>query len=300
MRYLWAVIALLAIAPASADAAPSPDEVAEEHLTRGVALRRQGLTERALAEFRKAHTVSPSARSLAQMGLAEQALKRWVDAEQHLAEALDDPNPWVQKNRSALESSLETVRDHVGELMVQGPTGARVTVNGRDAGVVPLRGPVRVSAGEASLVVTAPGHREFSRWVTVRGRGSETIVVTLTPVAAPAPAAAAPPLSQPSSPTRDTERWTGRQLAGAGLLVAGVAGVAIGATLFILDGNQSCTPRPGLSCEGERASKAPALILGGAGVAAGVAGWVLIRDRRTGTQVGVSAGLGGATLWGRF
>ena len=92
MKHFVAVVIGIALLPvALARAAQRTDQrSAEEHLTRGVELRRQGQTEQALAEFQRAHAASPSGRTLAQMGLAEQALKRWADAEKHLAEALEE------------------------------------------------------------------------------------------------------------------------------------------------------------------------------------------------------------------
>src|SRR5688572_3024963 len=79
-------------------------------LRRGAELRKQERHEEALDLFRKAHALSPSGRTLAQMGLAEFSLKAYVDAETHLAAALNGDTPWITKNRTVLEQALTDVR----------------------------------------------------------------------------------------------------------------------------------------------------------------------------------------------
>ena len=79
--------------------------------------------------FRRAHALAPSARTFGQMGLVETSLKRWVDAETHLAMSLSNPDDgWVDKNRTFLDEALAICRQHVGELVVSGPAGAEVFV----------------------------------------------------------------------------------------------------------------------------------------------------------------------------
>jgi hypothetical protein len=76
--------------------------------------------------FKKVHAEHPSARTLAQMGLAEGSLQRWVDAEGHLTAALAaHGTPWIEnrRNREALEQALAAVRGHIGTLLVVGTPG---------------------------------------------------------------------------------------------------------------------------------------------------------------------------------
>src|SRR3982751_2270792 len=69
---------------------------AEPLIRRGIELRRAGRDAEALEQFRQANQLAPSPRAAAQIGLAEQALGRWLDADGHLRAALAAPSdPWI-------------------------------------------------------------------------------------------------------------------------------------------------------------------------------------------------------------
>src|SRR5689334_6453050 len=80
-----------AFAQASVPPAPGPamsgSEI-EAIIEGGVQLREQGRDEEALRAFRRAFDASKSPRAQAQMGLAEQALGRWIAADKDVAAAL--------------------------------------------------------------------------------------------------------------------------------------------------------------------------------------------------------------------
>ncbi|MFO0726785.1 MAG: hypothetical protein U1E65_23560 [Myxococcota bacterium] len=102
-------------------------ESPEELLKRGVELRRAHKDEEALAAFQAAHQAAPSPRTLGQMGFAEQALKRFPEAYQHILAALAAPSdPWVQKNQEALADSKAALEREVGEIVVEA-AGARLS-----------------------------------------------------------------------------------------------------------------------------------------------------------------------------
>jgi len=72
------------------------------------------------------------------------------------------------------------------ELVVKlggGIKGARLFVDNKDVGSLPLPGPFPVEAGEHSLVVRRPGYAEFSRRVTVQQGKPTEVSVTLEAVA---------------------------------------------------------------------------------------------------------------------
>ncbi|MBK8695071.1 MAG: hypothetical protein IPN17_23025 [Deltaproteobacteria bacterium] len=69
----------------------------------GVELRRAHRDEEALAHFTRAYGQTRSPVAQAQMGLAEQALGRWVEAEEHVRRSLEAAtDPWILRNREAL------------------------------------------------------------------------------------------------------------------------------------------------------------------------------------------------------
>src|SRR5688572_21173040 len=115
----WApmVVLVATVAVPSAAASASADELIKE----GVALRRQGNDLGALQRFEQAFQIESSPRALAQIGLAEQALGRWVAAHEHLTQALDSKaDAWIVKNRRAITDALAVVGEHVGRLEILG------------------------------------------------------------------------------------------------------------------------------------------------------------------------------------
>ena len=125
---------------------------------RGVALRAERRDAEALAVFEQAHRESGSARTLAQVALAEQALGRWGAAGTHLDEALARPDAWVHENQAALLSARAEIARRTGllEVTVDHP-GARIMVDGREVGRSPLAAPVIVTAGTVTLRVEKNG-----------------------------------------------------------------------------------------------------------------------------------------------
>jgi tetratricopeptide (TPR) repeat protein len=166
-RVLLVVAVLLGAAAAQARR-PSDADAA---IQRGVQLRRQGDDQAGLEQFQRAYELERTPRALAQIGLAQVALGRWVEASDALANALaaaDDP--WIQKNRATLERMAGEVGRHIGEIDVDGdPRGAAVSLNGVAAGNLPLR--AKVVAGEVVVSVSAPEHVPLMR--TVQGDAGE-------------------------------------------------------------------------------------------------------------------------------
>jgi tetratricopeptide (TPR) repeat protein len=196
--FLCAAVAGFGVAPASA----SPDDEAEALIRKGVEQRRRGNHIEALELFERASAITPSARALAQRGLAESSLRRWVEAERHLGEALArHDSPWIdaKENRSVLEQAFANVRTHVGSLRLQGTEGADVKVNDQSVGRLPVSKAVRVPEGTARVTAVAPGRRSVERDVAVRG--GDDIVVRLDleaqTVAAPTPVPTPAPVVEP-------------------------------------------------------------------------------------------------------
>ncbi len=169
------VLALVVAAPGSSGAQ------ADKLIAEGVELRQAGKTEEALPLFRKAHELSGSPRALAQWGLAEAALSRWLDAETHLTAALaTQGDRWIDGNREAIERTLVTVTGKLGwlELAVK-PPGARVRVNNQDLGRAPLARALRLTAGPANVEIESMGYQSVSRTLTVGAGGTTRVAIEL-------------------------------------------------------------------------------------------------------------------------
>jgi tetratricopeptide (TPR) repeat protein len=134
----------------------------------GLDLRRQGKDQEALEAFQKAFEDNKSARCLAQIGLAEQALGRWVDAEVHVGQALsEETNPWIRKNRETLATALTEVQRHVGSLEIIGPESSEVRVNGLAIGTLPFPKAVRVPIGLVNVELRKDGYLPSTRPVSI-------------------------------------------------------------------------------------------------------------------------------------
>ncbi len=226
------LVSLVAInRPALADDAQLE---ADKLIRHGVELRKARDAEAAAREFQKAYDLVHTPRAAGQLGLAEQALGRWVAAERYISEAIhaaDDP--WTAKNRAALDEALGTIQSHLGRVEVIGdPAGADVAINGSVVGKLPLPDAVRVSAGEVDVEVHAPGYVGTQRNVTIVSgqyqqvvihlvkEGSATVEPNPAKPEAPTSAAVRPPDSTPAEGPSDTRvalKWGAAGLAGASL-----------------------------------------------------------------------------------
>jgi hypothetical protein len=249
---------------ASVVLAPLPSIAQQEPLearyAQGVTLREQHRDAEALALFSSLHTETRAPRALAQMALAEAALGRWVEAEAHLGDALGSAaDPWVQRNRAALDGTLRTVRGHLGSLEVITPiAGAEVWIQGRRVAALPMTQPARVIAGTVAFEVRAPGHLTMTRVATVTpdGLARESVELAATPApgapsssTAPAPPeSATPEVTRPRS-TQRTLGWVAAASAGA-FLVGGavVYGIGLGQ---VSEYDNACPPpnAPDLSAD---------------------------------------------------
>lgn len=179
-------------------------EDADALVKRGIELRHQSKDADALAEFKKAWAIQKTPRIEAQMALAEQALGLWVNAEEHLLDALAHAksDPWTSKNGATLTSALKVIQKHIGSLDLWGtPAGAAIFVNEKPVGTLPLEHPLRVADDSILLRVRADGFLEWTHTVHVDpGQAAREHVELI-----PALAAAAPP---PPENSRDDARRT--------------------------------------------------------------------------------------------
>ena len=176
----------------------APDTEAEHQ--RGMALRDAHRDEEARSIFQTLYTMTHEPRALVRMALAEAAMGRWADADEHIDIALMSArDPWIRSNRRDILRNQELVRRRVGRLMILCTTpGAAVYTGGVERASIPLPEPLRFSEGDNELEVRAPGHLPLRQLVTVRAGSVTQVVMVLTP--APPPPPPPPPPPDPIAP----------------------------------------------------------------------------------------------------
>ncbi|MCG5051851.1 MAG: hypothetical protein KA712_02730 [Myxococcales bacterium] len=224
---------------APADAAPDPSELL---IRQGVELRRASRDTEALEKFQRAYDMAHTPRAAAQLGLCEQAVEKWLDADGHLTEALTaESDPWVSRNRRTLETAIEDVRKHLATLSIFGSPGtAQVSVNGTLVAILSDKPSVRVPPGHSALSVAAPGFESFAATYQLEPGQTRAVEVNLVspvqsqvsaltpPDTSLSPSIPAPPESAPSKPAAS---WT--KSVGIGALVAGGLGLTLGVASHI-------------------------------------------------------------------
>lgn len=257
-------------------------ETQEDLIKHGIDLRFAGDDEGAFRDFQKAMQMARTPKAVAQVGLAEQALGRWEDADVHLAEALRATNdPWVSKNRKTLEDALTVIKQHVARVeVVAEPAGADILVNGKKVGTAPMPGAVRVSAGEVTVEARAVGYITASHTVHLVGGQYQSVVLRLQKeapvgvvkngdegdgegkVEGKAGKIAAPPAAgdeEGPSTARVAAKWGALGLGGAGL-VTGIAFSFIHSNRvsdFDNASNMNCADKSGTAVHKNNGTPAP-------------------------------------------
>jgi hypothetical protein len=252
---------LLTGSPARANDASESDAL----ISRGLELRHAGQDRQALPLFQEAAEKNKTPRALAQVGLCEFALGLWVEGEDHLQQALATrTDPWIRKNERQLKRALDDIQEKLGSLDIWGePAGAKVAIDGRAVGTLPLERPLRLAAGRHSLVIEATGFLPDSRFVQVPVRTVAREHAALAPAPRmatqpppPPPALAPPPVEkQPASPTLTAKR-SDEEPAASPIYTRwwfwtaiGVVAVAAGGTAYLLlSRKDQCDSSAGGSC----------------------------------------------------
>jgi hypothetical protein len=294
------VIALAGVARAET---PIPEAEADDLMRQALELRRQGQNAKALELLQRAQTLAPSAKALAQLGSAEFALQRWVDAETHLEQALSTTDsPWIkiQRNHDMLERTLADARRHIGRVQLRGTSGAQISIDGKAVGILPISAAAHVAAGVVRIAATAAGRQGFEKNLTVAGGEEATLSIDLVPVVAPLalPPAASPVLQVQRSGQATAPAW--RRWTGGTLFVAGLAAVGAGIAWVVVDGRTTCNAPPGGVCELVYNTKTQGWVSIAAGAVAAGVGATLFLWKGKETSGGVAIGPGMMALHGRF
>jgi hypothetical protein len=266
------IFILLLVAASAARGADSPGAQADDLINQGFQLRLQGKNAEALDLFVRAHALAPSSKTLGQIGSAELALHRWIDAETHLEDALSRKDgPWIESHRTSLEKSLAEARQQIGHVEFRGPVGADISVDGRHVGTLPLPAPVHVGAGLAHVVAVAAGYVPLQEDIPVRGGEAKAVTLVLLPTVPVTPLPTATLVQTTQPPRSSKRRWLG-----GGLALVGLTGVGFGIGWLTIDNRPTCDAPAGGVCHHLYDTKTQGWVSLSVGAAMTAAGAVLV------------------------
>jgi hypothetical protein len=252
-RGLALAIGLLAIGPAAAaqEAPAGPAPAVDEQAYRSTideAVREfaGGHWEEARALFKRAHELSPNARTLRGMGKAAFELRMYVQAVRELdAAQRDTRKPLDDAMRAEVQGLIQKANEFVGRVrLTLEPPAAKLLVDGKEPQLEP-DGSLLLDLGTHVFGATADGFKPTNLRLNIEGASDQRVRVQLEPLLAggpvgvpaidpnkpppvaeqPKPDPLAAPSPQPSPPVEsdlDTYAW----IAAGGAVAFGVgAGV---------------------------------------------------------------------------
>jgi hypothetical protein len=227
----FAVLASSVPSPRVASAEEATDD--QGHIQRGVELRRAGHDREALAEFEAAWSLRRTPRARAQIGLAQQALGHWREAEGAIDDALGaSDDEWIVRYKGALLKARSVVQNHLAWLYVESKVvGAALSLEGQPARTLPLDAPLRIEAGVVRFELSAEGYVPAVRTIVVKPNDRVHEIVELSPVAESAPAPTQAAVVDAARPVAREDGW----LSGPERRTVGILTLS-GATLLALTG----------------------------------------------------------------
>ncbi len=188
-----------------------------------------GHWEEARALFRRAHEISPNARTWRGLGITAFELRRYVDAVTELEAALANPlKPLTDKQRQEIQSLLARAREFVSTYrLTVVPPGATLLVDGQPA---ELRdGELLLDPGTHTLLVRAAGYQDRHAELRADAGQREQLSIELqverlhgAEAAAPPAAAVQPGRSEAAPQPRRVYAWTLTGVAAGALASAAV------------------------------------------------------------------------------
>jgi tetratricopeptide (TPR) repeat protein len=247
---------LLVIASAEPARAGEDDtrDAAAAYYARGTDLAKQGLYEAALEQFNQAYAKSPHYAVLYNIGQAQIALGRPLEAIEALSTYLRDGADKVPlSRREQVQAQIALLETKLAELTIASDTpGVAIRVDDRDVGRTPLFQPIRLAAGTHKSTASLPDGPRITRVVTLGeaerqrlelafgGEPSRPAVTALpaddsgaAPSDTPVPLVSAPRASDASPDTRGARSVSMRRLAYVSTAVGvAAAGAALGVYLW--------------------------------------------------------------------
>ena len=136
----------------------------------------------ALAEFEEAYRLAPHYAVLFNIGVTQKRLFQYGEAVRTLRRYLDAGGKDIPpERRTIVEQELAEIRSLTAEvkIVVNGPAGARIAIDGDGVGVAPLGDTVLVRPGRHTLTATLGGYRTATETIQVVSGQSTAVELTL-------------------------------------------------------------------------------------------------------------------------
>ncbi len=251
-RFLLVVAIALAAAalPTSAYAKPSKQDIALAKKAEREAKKheKKGDFEEAREAWQKAVELNDTAAARIGLARAETKLGHLLVAEEHLNKALEHKKlNWGQKRK--VKKELDALEKKIPTLQIEPPSdfSGTITVNDDQKEVSRLAEPLRLDPGQHTVVAKADGYKTFSETVVLEEGDRKDLVILMTEIEKPAPAA---PLAEDepekgsSSSTQKTLGWISIGVGVVGLGVGTYMGLKARSTRSELDdrcGGNACS-----------------------------------------------------------
>lgn len=225
------------------------------------------------------------------------------------AEIVSKCTPWLREVKAAVPSIIVVARDANDNDILD----ARISIDGEEV-PTSLRGrPIEIDPGTHRLLVQPPGHADIDlHVVVVQSEKNRVIVAKVAAPPAPPPLIAPPPRPEPEVAPAETSALSGISpwaWVGFGIGAAGLAAGTVTGVIAIDRADDLEATCPGTLCstsyeadfdEGARFAHASTamFIVGGAGIALGIAALIWLGDSADDPQL--SVGPDHISLGGRF
>ena len=162
--------------PAETDAAK-----AKKHFIQGVALYNESNFEAALIEFAASYKYKNNWKVKYYIGIAYQALHRFVEAEKELKAYIEEGGNDIPKNKKAkAEEVLSQLAGVIGSVMLEANVeGALIYMDGKSVGKTPLAGPLSLDVGHYEVEVKKKGYETYTTEIDLPGGEELTIKAEL-------------------------------------------------------------------------------------------------------------------------
>jgi hypothetical protein len=183
----WALGLLLALGThAAAQEAPAPaadDQAYRTTIDEAVREFAGGHWEEARALFKRAHELSPNARTLRGMGKAAFELRMYVQAIRELDAALRDTRkPLDEAMRAEVQGLMQKANEFVGRVrLTLEPAGARLLVDGKEPQLEP-DGTLLLDLGTHVFGATADGYKPTNLRLNIEGDSDQAVRIQLEPL----------------------------------------------------------------------------------------------------------------------